>query len=522
MSEIRKDGKIPLESLVALKPSATIAMSNTVTLMGLKGWNVLLSNAFDNLMDEEIHRIRVSDLAWAMGYDSKDIAHLTETLEELGRTTVRWNVLRKDKHWDHGWSTLLAECHVVDGYAYYSYAVWMRHALRHPKMYAKINLAIQQRFRSKHALALYEMGIDYLREADGVGESPYISIEDFRERMGLEKGEYPNFKFLNERVIRKPILEVNAKSDIRLEVSYAREERQTSAVKFRVRRMQAASSPKSESEETTATAPTGSSVGEQSDSPTSGRQSIQPKTSEDTAPEQPVSFSERSLETRFYEELAASKEIKETESPASSIPSSTSLSAPVSGEKKADTPTEATIFGFETPSAGEVVARARMKLADLNGHLIVWGKDGQLGRDLTRWIQSEIPRERYSELADGLEALMESENQKDPFVSLFAREKVVRKFIGEFVPKADAPPAPNRGETFAKLRDVLESIEGDPDMKRVVRTLADAGLLLFVLGDAKAMRFTSVQLCKLYWSLETEETVTAGLRKVGDTFLNGG
>ena len=47
----------------------------------------------------------------------------------------------------------------------YAYGPSLREKLHNPRMYARLCLALQNRFSSKHALALWELFVDYL----GVG-----------------------------------------------------------------------------------------------------------------------------------------------------------------------------------------------------------------------------------------------------------------------------------------------------------------------------------------------------------------
>jgi hypothetical protein len=109
--------------------------------------------------------------------------------------------------------------------------------LHNPNIYARISLSMQNKFDSKHALALWELCLDYLDRTKQSGETPWIPLETFRELMGIAEEMYPEFKKLNKWVIKDPIAEINEVTDFRVEVEYKRQSRKISAVKFRMRRL---------------------------------------------------------------------------------------------------------------------------------------------------------------------------------------------------------------------------------------------------------------------------------------------
>ncbi len=67
-------------------------------------------------------------------------------------------------------------------------------------MYAKISLSLQNRFNSKHSLALYELFVDYYNVKLGFSSTPEIGIEQFRKLLGLTDNEYKTFKALNKEI----------------------------------------------------------------------------------------------------------------------------------------------------------------------------------------------------------------------------------------------------------------------------------------------------------------------------------
>src|SRR5262249_40070841 len=104
-------------------------------------------------------------------------------------------------------------------------------------IYARISLSMQNKFDSKHALALWELCLDFLDKIHNYGETPFVPLERLRELMGIPETMYPQFKEFNRRVIKEPIEEVNAKTDFQITVEYQRMNRQVIAVRFKFRRI---------------------------------------------------------------------------------------------------------------------------------------------------------------------------------------------------------------------------------------------------------------------------------------------
>lgn len=219
----------------AIKHSAAIQIENSISLLQRRTWNVLLANAYDELTNREVHTIKVQDLMDVLGFESKNERYLKDALKALTGCTVEWNLLGKDGTQRWGVTALIAQAEIESGVCTYAYSPVLRRRLHNPNMYAKISLSIQKRFNSKHALALYELCLDYLFEAKSYGETPYIPIATYRKLMGIDDDTYPDFKRLNQRVIKEPIEEINAVTDLNVRVEYKRKERSVDALKFRIK-----------------------------------------------------------------------------------------------------------------------------------------------------------------------------------------------------------------------------------------------------------------------------------------------
>ena len=220
-----------------IKASPAIQIESKITHLQRRAWNVLLANAYNELPIAEVHRVNVAELAKKLGFNSKKLDYLKETLEALVDCKIKWNLLNKDKQEKWGVASLLSEVDIESGICTYAFTPYLRYKLHNPRVYAKLNLRLQNQFRSRYALILWEICFDYFDTDRDQGESPFIPLEVFKSLMGLEKDEYPIFKELNRNVIKPAIKEINGLTDYHVEVEQNRLGRRIGELKFRIKRV---------------------------------------------------------------------------------------------------------------------------------------------------------------------------------------------------------------------------------------------------------------------------------------------
>ena len=216
--------------------SSAIQISNKITLLQRKAWNILLFNAFNDLPNKETFTIYVKDMEKLLGYESNNEEHLKESLKSLMSCLVEWNIFKKDRRTSWKASTLLAFCSVENGICKYQYSPFLREKLYNPEVYVKIKLLMQNRFKTKYSLILYSLCLDYFSYKNNYGETPTIALDNFRKFMGLAETEYLRFKDLNYYLINAPIKEINESSDICVNVEYKKERRKVTGLKFYIKR----------------------------------------------------------------------------------------------------------------------------------------------------------------------------------------------------------------------------------------------------------------------------------------------
>ena len=220
-----------------IKASPAIQIQGNITHLQRRAWNVLLANAYDELPNRDIHRVSIVELADKLGFNSRNQEHLKDMLKALTECLVEWNTLGKDKNQVWGVAALLASAEIEKGICTYAFAPHLRLKLYNPRVYAKLNLRLQNRFSDRHALILWELCFDYFDTARDHGETPFIALEKFRELMGVEESKYPAFKTLNQCVIKPAVKEINALTNFFVEVEQKRKGRKIAFLKFKISRL---------------------------------------------------------------------------------------------------------------------------------------------------------------------------------------------------------------------------------------------------------------------------------------------
>ena len=219
-----------------VKASPAIQIQNKISLLQRRAWNVLLANAYNELPHQEIHRVSMVELAAKLGFDSKNEEYLKGVLKSIVDCTVEWNILNKDNRETWGAASLLAFVEIEEGVCCYQFPHPLRLRLYNPRVYAKLNLRLQNRFKSQYALVLWELCFDYFDTERDRGETPFILLDTFRDLLGIGSSEYPAFSIFNRAVIKPAVKEINEKTGYCVEVEQKRVGRRIGQLKFHISR----------------------------------------------------------------------------------------------------------------------------------------------------------------------------------------------------------------------------------------------------------------------------------------------
>lgn len=212
------------------KHAAAIHCSGELSLVERKLLNILLLNAYHDLLTKDVHIIPSKLLFSMLGWeDSNNVDGLKGPLKRLMSTVVEFNLMG-----DGGevWQamTLLSSAVLTDGQCRYSYAKDLAVKFYKPEIFAVINIAVQKKFKSNYALTLYENCVRFIN----VGSTGWWDLTTFRKIMGAKKNTYNEFKRLSSFVINVAMKEINEVSDIRIKVEYKKENRKVEALRFLV------------------------------------------------------------------------------------------------------------------------------------------------------------------------------------------------------------------------------------------------------------------------------------------------
>lgn len=220
--------------LALKKHSSVIQMSNRVTSMNRKMFNSLIFIARKALKRDDLtykFSVNIGTIKELSGIQSTDNTKLKRSLNDLVTTKVEYNILGKDK--EHVWGSfnLLAGVEIRKGIVEYSFSHQLYSVILNPSIYAILDLNIIKGLQSKYSIALYEIGKDYINAS-----IPRMTMETFRELMGLKDNQYKNSKDLRRNVMDPAANEITEKTDLKISYELYRHGRKVVAIKFNIRR----------------------------------------------------------------------------------------------------------------------------------------------------------------------------------------------------------------------------------------------------------------------------------------------
>ena len=206
------------KTIIVDKHSSSIQISNKISTVQRKSYNYMLKiakNAFKNDKNVRSFTVTADELLIFFGLGKKNHDYLKAELRKLRKIEIEYNILNKDKKNEWG------EFNLISGYSYnrglieFSFPHQIEKMLLNPKMFGKINLVVIKSLRSRYSIALYELAEDYINT-----QIPKMSIEKFRDLMGIDKDKYYKFSMLRKRVIDVAINEINESENISFKISY--------------------------------------------------------------------------------------------------------------------------------------------------------------------------------------------------------------------------------------------------------------------------------------------------------------
>jgi Initiator Replication protein len=239
------------EHKIAIKtPQSLIHIKHRISLLQYKYWILLLRELKEQFEsgappDENGFRyVSMSIIEEALGY-SPNKAEMLKDLTALIKEPITCNVLEKDGEQAKYIAGFLSEAKVTSNRVAFKLPSMLEGVVRgleEPKaIFQLLNWSIFNHFSGKYEAVIYKLCKDYV----GVERTPYITLQEFREYMGLKDGEYDDFRRLSTRVIKEPCERINSSevSDITVRPDYEREGRKVIGLRFLVSRKAQATIP---------------------------------------------------------------------------------------------------------------------------------------------------------------------------------------------------------------------------------------------------------------------------------------
>lgn len=223
------------------KPSGCIHINHDLSGPAMRLFNCFLAWCYDEIpLIDEIHIFSIPRKVVEDYMRTRNEEAIRGWLKELGDGSVEWNDLgggmgKGGPSW--GYYKFIQEPEMRGAFVTFGMARTLRGFIASSTMFARINMLIERKFRkTKYALPLYELGLDYRDNRDrvtGKGCTPWMPVEHFRKYMGIKPEEYQTgFGELNRRVIQNALKEVSAESDITMAMEKRTENRVVTHLRF--------------------------------------------------------------------------------------------------------------------------------------------------------------------------------------------------------------------------------------------------------------------------------------------------
>ena len=197
------------------KHVGTVEISNPLSLIQRKAFNILYHNAYPNMGQAAglMNEIPMKAFCELLGFDSKNFAVLDKQIKKLQTTIIEWI----DNPDEFGRVSFFSYTGRKAGQFRYRFDPELEKKLYHPELYARINILSLSLFKSRYAIALYENLARYRpnKSRGFPGGSPVWEMAYFRELMGLGT-LYKDLRDLQKRVIFLAVEEINEVSDLKV------------------------------------------------------------------------------------------------------------------------------------------------------------------------------------------------------------------------------------------------------------------------------------------------------------------
>lgn len=241
--------------IVLKTPQSIVHIKHTVSLRQYKYWVLLLRfyREFFELNekpdDDGLYSVPIAKISDYMGYEPMK-TELKADFRALRNEPITINFLDKDGKKAIHEMGFISEWKITSKTIAFKIPSFLEKVMRGDDEAARIfqllNWSIFNSFNGKYEAIIYKLCKDYI----GIGRTPYMTIAEYREYIGLKENEYNPFSRLNEWTITNPIKSINKNeiSDIDVSVEYKRTGRKVEGLYFKAKERKKTSLPMPEFE----------------------------------------------------------------------------------------------------------------------------------------------------------------------------------------------------------------------------------------------------------------------------------
>jgi hypothetical protein len=233
---------VPADETVLLKKAvntlAIIPKSARITTLGRKSYNVLLYQAQEQGLEKDVFRAPLDAVVKGLDFDSHDLALIKKHLRAMVSTTVEWQSPTTGEGSNWNVSGLLAHARLSkEGgqvWVEWSYAVNLKQELLEPTVFARLRLEVISQLRSHAGVALYEICTRYKDIGRTARQAWRWWYPVLSGNPPSEKSARLEYRIFKRDTLKPAIAEVNAITDIDVELVEHKQGRFTSEIQFRI------------------------------------------------------------------------------------------------------------------------------------------------------------------------------------------------------------------------------------------------------------------------------------------------
>jgi plasmid replication initiation protein len=221
-------------------PQSLVHIKHSITARQYKYWYILLKLYRDMFeVGEEADKngfrfVSLATMTELLGYEPVK-AELKKDFEALRQQPIIINYLEKDGSKAMHGMGFLSEWKITSKKIGFRFPSFIESVIQGDddakKMFLMLNWNIFNSFTGKYEAIIYKLCKDYI----GIGRTPYMTIEDYREYIGLSDSDYPATRDFNKRCVNDPIKAINKNdlSDISVSVEFKHSGRKIQGLWFK-------------------------------------------------------------------------------------------------------------------------------------------------------------------------------------------------------------------------------------------------------------------------------------------------